>query len=232
MSFVVLDANVILLCRPQELAVSQLSELYQGERAEILKFIPEGSRRILDIGCSTGDLGAAIKRGNKAIVTGIEINPDAARIAKEKLDAVFVGGVEDVISTQDLGCFDAIIFADVVEHLISPADVIRACSRLLSPEGIAIFSIPNVRHISVLTELLFCNEWKYRESGILDRSHLRFFTDQSFERLLRESGLVVRRKASTLSLRGSQFFDCITCGFFRRFLAAQYIFVTARKVAA
>lgn len=210
--------------------MSQGNNSYRGERSEILKFVPETARRILDIGCSTGDLGAAIKHRNKASVIGIEINPDAARTAEGKIDAVFVGDVGKIVSSQDLGVFDVVIFADVVEHLTDPERVIRACTKLLSPEGIAIFSIPNVSHVSILAELFFHNEWKYRDCGILDRTHLRFFTDRSFERLLEESGLVITGKDYILSLRGSKFFDRITLGLWRRFLAAQYIFIATPKV--
>jgi 2-polyprenyl-3-methyl-5-hydroxy-6-metoxy-1,4-benzoquinol methylase len=146
--------------------------------------------RVLDIGCDTGNLGLAIKsRG--ASVDGIEICPEAANMAAGKLDAVFTGNIADpAVAAQVTGPYDAIIFADVLEHIAQPADTLELVKKWLRPGGVVIASLPNVANFRVRFGLLF-GRFEYTEIGILDKTHLRFFTKKTAKELFAGSGFEV-----------------------------------------
>src|SRR5262249_17562981 len=139
--------------------------------------VPFAARRVLDVGCAAGALGAALKRRGTVEVTGIESHPEAARVARGHLDDV----IElDLDAAQALpvaaGPAGPIRCPDVLEHLRDPARVLRLLAAALAPGGTLVASIPNVRHASVLVPLLVEGRWRYADEGILDRTHLRFFT--------------------------------------------------------
>lgn len=163
-------------------------ERYYGfDRPEVQALVPETARTVLDVGCAAGNLGAALKRRGAAEVWGIEYVPEVAESARGKLDRVLTGRVEDVLSDIPDGHFDAIVFADVLEHLADPVAVLRAMRRKLSPTGELVVSVPNVRHWSVLKDLLE-GRWDYQDAGILDRTHLRFFTRKTLMDVLVDAG--------------------------------------------
>ena len=125
-------------------------------------------------------------------VWGVKMSPKAAARARDKLDHVFVGTIEDfLISSETNGVkFDYIIFGDVLEHLVSPEQVLRACRPILSSCGSIAASIPNVAHTAVRLMLLE-GRWDYADFGILDKSHLRFFTRKSIVDLFSNGGFEV-----------------------------------------
>jgi len=165
---------------------------YTGSRNDIADLIPNTVHRVLDIGCSTGELGRNLKRKiNKLEVVGIELNEQMAMLARSKLDRVIVGDIE-IINLEDHfrpNYFDCVIFADILEHLKDPWMILKKSVEYLSNEGIVVASIPNVRHYSVIFDLLFRGYWSYRERGIQDKTHLRFFTLKNMEELLQNAGL-------------------------------------------
>lgn len=166
---------------------------YVGQRLDIERLIPLNARTVLDIGCSTGILGAAIKAKTGAQVFGIELSETMADEALNRIDQVFVGDASQVIAQGELDGyrFDAIIFADVLEHLVDPWSVLRTAKGYLNSEGIIIASIPNVRHLDTIYHLLVKGYWPYRERGIHDRTHLRFFTKQNIAELFTNAGLTI-----------------------------------------
>ena len=146
-------------------------------------FIWESSRKkkghILEVGCASGYFGKILKdRGYK--VWGVEISPQQASIAADRLDYVFEGSIEEFIESDHVDgiFFDYIVFGDVLEHLKNPSDVLRLCRKFLTPKGAVVASIPNVAHLSVRLMLLE-GRWEYKPFGIMDDSHLRFFTRKS-----------------------------------------------------
>ena len=151
-------------------------------RPEVVALVPETARRVLDIGCGAGRLGEAIKRRQQANVSGIEFDARAAAAARQRLDQVWAGDVEQLDLQIPPGSFDAIVCADVLEHLREPAQLLKRAREWLSPDGHLIASIPNVRHHSVIRSLLQGN-WTYESAGLLDRTHLRFFTRREIEKL-------------------------------------------------
>jgi 2-polyprenyl-3-methyl-5-hydroxy-6-metoxy-1,4-benzoquinol methylase len=159
-------------------------------RPEILALIPRSARQVLDVGCGAGRLGEALKARQPAEVVGIELDGAAAGAARARLDEVFVGDAERLDLPFAPGSFDAVVCGDVLEHLREPARLLRRARGWLRPGGLVVASIPNVRHHSVVAGLLDGN-WTYEPAGLLDRTHLRFFTRRTAEQLFRDAGFTV-----------------------------------------
>jgi 2-polyprenyl-3-methyl-5-hydroxy-6-metoxy-1,4-benzoquinol methylase len=146
-------------------------------RWDIIQLIPAGNHKILEVGCGAGHTLKKLKELGKAKETvGIEINEQVTRELSHTLDRLYVGDVETVDLPPTENCFDYILFGDVLEHLIDPRGVLHSYKSLLRYDGYIIASIPNIKHYSVLLRLIFFDEFQYTDAGILDRSHLRFFT--------------------------------------------------------
>jgi len=166
---------------------------YIGQRDDILKLLPGSAKKVLDVGCSIGVLGQQIKHKNSAEVVGIEVNVQMAKIAERKLDKVIIGNIQK-IDLEDLlapDYFDCIIFADLLEHLKDPWSVLKKCERFLNQNGVIISSIPNIRHYNTIINLFFKGYWPYRERGIHDKTHLRFFTLKNIKEMFQDAGLQI-----------------------------------------
>ncbi|MGH9178986.1 MAG: methyltransferase domain-containing protein [Acidimicrobiales bacterium] len=147
-------------------------------------------RRVLDVGCAAGDLGRVLKqRGCR--VAGVELDPLAAEAADRVLDELLVGDVNELDLVAHFGkeSFEVVVFGDVLEHLADPVSVLRKVRPLLTKTGSIVASIPNVAHGSIRLALL-AGRFDYRELGLLDATHLRFFTRGSVHAVFREAGLV------------------------------------------
>jgi SAM-dependent methyltransferase len=204
------------------------ADYYAQARPEVADLVPAHSRRVLDVGCAEGQLGRLLKaRGHH--VTGIELVPEAAERARMWLDRVEVVDIETEGFPFPAGSFDAVIFADVLEHLIDPWRLLREASALLSPSGCVIVSVPNVQNLAVLRRLA-SGRWDYRERGILDFGHLRFFTLKSLRRLFEQAGLALThigyRYRETWPRR---FLSSLTAGWARAYFARQYVAVGSRQ---
>jgi len=158
----------------------------QSPHTKIINYIGNG-KMILDVGCATGYLAKELKRKD-CNIAGIEIDQDAADIAAQHCDKVIVADVEQI---EELpfpeGYFDAIIFSDVLEHLIRPDLVLINLKRHLKPDGFVIASIPNIARLEFRVRLLF-GKFDYEESGILSKGHLRFFTLKTTKKLFEATG--------------------------------------------
>lgn len=150
------------------------------ERHEMLRFVPESAETILDVGCSVGNFGEMLKAQRSAEVWGVEIDEDAAKIASQKLDKVFNDSFDEKLNLPEKK-FDCIVFNDVLEHMIDPYSALEYAKKLLTENGVVVASIPNVRFFSNVILLMVHKNWEYVDSGILDRTHLRFFTKKSIE---------------------------------------------------
>lgn len=162
----------------------------------ILKLVDDAKRplRILDVGTADGYLGAILKeRGH--YVAGVERDPRLVEKARSIYDRFFQADI-DRFEFPERAAYDLVIFADVLEHLIDPAAVLRRAIASLKPNGKIIISVPNVANIAVRLSLLL-GRFDYGDRGILDRTHLRFFTRQTLTKLLQESGLSIRRTVAT-----------------------------------
>jgi len=167
-------------------------EYFQVQRHEMLDYIPQDASVILDVGCASGSFGQLLKEERAAEIWGIEPNVSAAKVAAQKLDKV----IHDIFSSNlDLPkrYFDCIVFNDVLEHLIDPFSALNACKELLNERGTVVASIPNVRYFDNIWNLLILKKWEYTDFGILDKTHLRFFTYRSIELTFNKSGYSIER---------------------------------------
>jgi len=150
--------------------------------------IPRGAR-VLDVGCGTGSVSTHIMRNCGATLVGVE--PDAARASLARSRGVDVKAdflTPDVI--RQLGWFDIVLFADVLEHLAEPLQLLTLAKAALAPGGKIIASVPNIAHWSVRADLLR-GRFVYRDCGIMDATHLRWFTDANLRRLFEAGGLTI-----------------------------------------
>jgi len=162
--------------------------VYTGDRPDLLAYIPSGTRRVLDVGCASGDVGAALKAYGKASeVVGLELSPIAAARAREQLDNVVQGDIEVTEVPYPDGYFDVLLYADVLEHLKNPWALLASHHRLLRPGGTVIAALPNIGYLSTILMLLR-HQWQYEELGIMDYTHLRFFTRSSLLDMFKRTG--------------------------------------------
>lgn len=163
---------------------------YQLDRAELCAFARRAGLRVqgsvLNVGCGAGADARLLRELGAREIHGIEPVEEAAELARRNYDRVFAGPVESWAWDEDP--YDLIVLADVLEHLVDPYALLLEAKSWLSKDGHVLISIPNVRHVSVLWELVVRGDWRYREHGIMDESHLRFFTSASFRRALKEAG--------------------------------------------
>jgi 2-polyprenyl-3-methyl-5-hydroxy-6-metoxy-1,4-benzoquinol methylase len=159
---------------------------FESERPEMLRFIPAEVSKVLEVGCGNGNFARLIKAQFAAQVWGVELDREAALIAEQQLDKVIWGEFSETLDLPKHS-FDCIIFNDVLEHLVDPEQALLDCKALLQEGGVIVASIPNVRYFYNVINLAIYGEWNYTDKGILDRTHLRFFTYRSiletFERL-------------------------------------------------
>jgi 2-polyprenyl-3-methyl-5-hydroxy-6-metoxy-1,4-benzoquinol methylase len=168
-------------------------EYFGQGRSEMLKFVPDSTRKLLEVGCGKGEFVAKLKATRALRTTGVEPYPDAAVEARKHFDVVLESGIDDAV-TQLLGCqFDCIVFNDVLEHMVDPWAVLRAIKPLLTETGCVVASIPNMRYWPVLNDLFIHANWEYADTGVLDRTHLRFFTRSTISELFTSSGYRVER---------------------------------------
>jgi SAM-dependent methyltransferase len=172
---------------------AQPEAYFSSDRPELLALVPPGRRKVLDCGCGYGRLGAALKARDACRVVGIEREARAAAEARTRLDAVVE---QDAGAPLPESGFDCILYGDILEHLADPWAAVRAHAAALAPGGWVVLSVPNVRHFSVAWTLYARGRWQYAASGILDRTHLRFFTLGDARELLEQAGLRVEAVAA------------------------------------
>jgi 2-polyprenyl-3-methyl-5-hydroxy-6-metoxy-1,4-benzoquinol methylase len=156
-----------------------------GGHRMLLDMVPAGGR-VLDVGCSGGYLAERLVAGG-ATVAGIELDPAAAERARSVCEQVLVGDVEALELPFEQSSFDAIVCADLIEHLRDPGAFLRRVRPLLRPGGRLVLTTPNVANWTIRLALLF-GRWRYTERGILDRTHAHLFTKRTLVECLDESG--------------------------------------------
>jgi 2-polyprenyl-3-methyl-5-hydroxy-6-metoxy-1,4-benzoquinol methylase len=157
----------------------------------VVSLVPAGAK-VLEFGCATGYMSAVLKTQRNCSVTGVEYAAGAAALARAHCEQVIVGDAETLNLGEHFrpGQFDAILFADVLEHLREPEALLRRVRSLLADGGAVIASIPNIAHGSVRLALLD-GEFRYRDKGLLDNTHLRFFTRASVQDLFEGAGYLI-----------------------------------------
>lgn len=186
-----------------------LEDHYETARPEVQALVPAGARRILDMGCSSGALGGRLKHRNPAAeVVGIEDDAGYVADAERRLDRVVQGDLDEIMARDDLatelGRFDCIVAADVLEHLRDPWSALQRAAGLLEAGGTAVVSLPNVGHWTTFLRLGLRRRWPRDGYGIFDRTHLRWFTRLDAHELVEGAGLrLVEEHGSYFFRRGS-----------------------------
>ena len=217
------DARAPLPANPGRAAYTDDPAYYSFARRDIETLLPEHYSEVLEVGCGSGNTLAWLRsRVPSAVTTAVELNAAVETELRRNACNVHIGDASS--PPQGLAPVDLMLFLDVLEHFPNPAAVLDNYLPLLQPNGTVIVSLPNVAHYSVSLPLLFSRRFDYQDAGILDRTHLQFFTASSAVRLLNRAGLVVRDGLTIGPNRGrTRTLDRLTGGVFRHHLASQYI---------
>ncbi len=167
------------------------NQYYEFSRGEMMAFLPDEYSKALEIGCGAGAFIGALDPSTER--WGVEQNSAAAKSAATRADKVLIGSFESVKKELPDNYFDLIICNDVIEHIEHHELFLEDLKNKLSNHGSLVVSIPNVRFLPNLLELLFRKDWRYREMGVLDKTHLRFFTRKSLIRSLEDTGWSVEK---------------------------------------
>ncbi len=159
---------------------------YEGSRSEVNAFLPATCRRVLEIGCGSGGFRENLPADCE--YWGIEPVAAPAANAAKRLSRVLQGTFVEVRRELPAGYFDLVVCNDVIEHMPDHDAFLQQIKQHVAPGGCIVGSVPNVRCYQHLYELLFQRDWRYRDEGILDRTHLRFFTQKSLVRTFTENG--------------------------------------------
>ena len=178
--------------------------IYQSLNLPVLGMVPTSSRRVLDIGCGGGMMGAWLKQHHGCEVTGITHSDVEAEAARRCLDRVIVADL-NCFDPDVLDRFDCVICSHVLEHLVEPQELLRSLRSVLSPRGTLVVALPNVTFWRQRLQLLR-GRFAYTDGGIMDRTHLRFFDWKGAGALLESSGFGVERRFATGSVPGSRHF--------------------------
>jgi 2-polyprenyl-3-methyl-5-hydroxy-6-metoxy-1,4-benzoquinol methylase len=203
-------------------------QYYTFFKTAFLPLIPDGPNVILDLGCGAGSMGRRLLELNKAgELIGAEIFKPASQEASKHYTKVYDGDVEQMdFPYKDY--FDFVICGDILEHLKSPDVMMRRIRGWLKSDGKILCCVPNVRNYRVLLDLTIRGRWDYVEAGIMDQTHLRFFTRRSFLDLLTAAGFDIEHHEMLVEGRKKGLANHLTFGCFEEFLSSQMI-VCARR---
>lgn len=215
---------------------AQRTQGYESARPDIMALIPKSARNILELGCSSGVLGAAIKVRQSARIHGVELSPSYAADARHRLDWVDVSSVEKFLTkgVPDDAPYDCLIVADILEHLVDPWTTLAQAAQLLSPGATVVMSIPNVLWGPGLIRVVRTGRWPRDPSGVYDSTHLRWFGLDDALDLLSQAGLEPRSVVPSFWVSGVRLFvksKLLWNSPFRRFQAAQYLITAERALA-
>ncbi len=167
-------------------APSHPRQYFANLRPEMLPFIPTRRGKILEVGCGEGKFAASIAGAEE--VWGVEPDIVAAKVAATRLRRVLVGSYDSVADELPDSYFDVVVCNDVIEHMIDHDAFFSEVRRKIAPGGAIVGSVPNVRYFRNLFDLLVLRDWDYKDVGVLDRTHLRYFTERSLRRSLVGAG--------------------------------------------
>jgi 2-polyprenyl-3-methyl-5-hydroxy-6-metoxy-1,4-benzoquinol methylase len=196
---------------------------FSAARADYVTEIPTGPNRVLEIGCAGGMTGLLAKQqGKAAFYCGVELFPDAARNAEGRIDEIVVGDIEKIDRLPwPENSFDFLILSEVLEHLADPSRVLTKLRSYLRPGGRVFASSPNVSHFRIIAMLLK-GDWRLTEMGVMDRTHLRWFTPKSYAELFADSGFIVERVQAVSPLtQKSKIANFLTLGKLRHLFVVQ-----------
>ena len=211
---------------------SNADAYYNRDRPSITALVHPAPNIILDLGCGAGAVGRKLRESGKAAeVVGVELFSSAADQAALHYSKVYCGDIEQMTLPYN-NYFDYVLCGDILEHLKDPCSVLRKIHGWLKDDGKLICSLPNVRHWSVLASLAFRGAWDYRDAGIMDRTHLRFFTRRSCVKMLQDGGFDVESWRMLITGRKYLLGNAISLGLFREFLGSQIVTRSRKRLVA
>jgi 2-polyprenyl-3-methyl-5-hydroxy-6-metoxy-1,4-benzoquinol methylase len=199
---------------------------FNRARLDILPLFPGHVDRVLEVGCGNGATLDYLKQSGLAReVHGMELMNDLAVELREKVDALWIGDAVALVHTMEPQQYDVILCLDVLEHLVDPWRFMDVVQTLLVPGGCVIASIPNLRTFPVIWNLLMYGHFDYTKQGIMDETHLRFFTKKTVLSLMNRGGLTASDWRRSPMAKGSKsaWFNGFTLGLFRDLLTEQYL---------
>lgn len=195
---------------------------YQELRLPMLSLVRGRPKSVLEIGCASGQTLAYLREQGASHTVGIEYSADAAELAKERgVGRIIVADIERLELDLEPSSFDLLIAGHVLEHLANPWEVLKKLRKLLKPGGQLVCGLPNVRHHSVVLPLILRGKWQYEPSGIMDWTHLRFFSRGTAVELIGNAGFEVERVVPDFG-RKSRIANAMTFSAFQHFLAYAY----------
>lgn len=205
---------------------------YDFDRAELLPLLPDSSRVLLDVGCGSGAFGRLLRSRRPGMeLWAVEPDPASARAAADGFDHVLVG--EFPHDGLPSGRFDVVMCADVLEHMAAPEKALRAAMKAMAQGGVLVASVPNVRHWrAVVWPLLRHGTWTYTERGILDSTHLRFFTRRSICAFLSANGWSAESVTGINMIRREKLLSAVSGHLLDDFLWPQYAVVARPSPSA
>lgn len=196
---------------------NKYNKVSRGRRDGIMHLIGNKAKFILDIGCSRGTLGEAIKKEKKVIIYGMDISAIAIKKAKDKIDKAFCFNIEKDLKDWPIEIknkkFDAIIISEILEHLFYPEKLLENIKEMSHPETEIIITVPNVLFWKNRMKIL-SGRFDYEDQGLMDRGHIHFFTWRSLQQLLEELGYNIITTKHHIPTRGTKILGIFFPGLF------------------
>ena len=171
--------------------MAKLGSYFEANRVIMSGFIPASYSNVLEIGCASGGFSKYLTLAQE--IWGVEPDEVAASCASNKLTKVLCGRYDQIENLLPDQYFDLVVCNDVIEHMIDHEAFFLAIRKKIKPGSYLVGSLPNIRHVTALFKLLILKDWPYGEAGILDRTHLRFFTQKSISRFFLEQKVSVEK---------------------------------------
>lgn len=221
------------------------SDYFDYERLDIADYLQKlateklvsfNFNQVLDVGCGGGATGSLMKRRFPVKkYVGVELMPDVAKRAESKIEQVLVGDFEKMLSDKNLSGLDQskfglILFLDSLEHMYNPWEVIKQTKHWLEPDGHFVLSIPNAGHISVIKKLA-TDKFQYEKSGLLDFTHIRFFTFSTIKKMLDDNNceIVAYTTSNDFRLPKIKLFNLLTFNLFKKLFIVSYTLIVRKK---
>ena len=193
---------------------AKFPQYFAGARHDMVNRLPDNpNASILEIGCGFGETGElALVQKKCATYVGVEISETAAAVARQKLTSVLVGNVESIDLPWAEPTFDGLIMSEVLEHLVDPWQLMSRLYPLLRTGAVVMASSPNISQWRVIRELI-AGRWELAESGVMDRTHLRWFTPRSYRAMFESAGFMVDHVGPVTAFSArTRFINRITLG--------------------
>lgn len=199
---------------------------FENKRPEMDYFITTTPRSAIEFGCGNGGFSELLKQKYKCEAWGVDIDPESVKNAEKIIDKAICGDAYEIIEILPLNHFDYVICNDFIEHIYSPEKFFVNLRKCLTDDAVLVCSLPNIRYFNHFKRYFFMKDWKYRDQGILDNTHLRFFTKKSMKRSINEWGFQIELIKGLMPTKTAffYFFNILSLNFIGDMRFVQYGF--------